>query len=204
MKQWIAAAALAASLGLAAATPAQATATLTVDGAGNLTGATGVTVGSATYDVDFRDGTCFGLYGGCDSTGDFTFHSAADAEAAAQALLDQVLIDDGTHSFDSLPGKTSGCATAETFCDPFIPYGFFDADHVLIAAAINSNAEANDGTISGGDLGTLADTTPNIFFTWAVFTPVSSVPEASTWAMMLLGLGGIGAALRRRKLAALA
>ena len=183
------------------AAPAQATATLVVDGSGNLTGATGVTVGSATYTVSFQDGTCFGLFGGCDSAA-FAFHSASDAEAAAQALLDQVFIDDGTHSFDSLPGKTRGCATAETFCDPFIPYGFFDADHVLIAAAINSNAEVNDGTQTGGEVGTLADTTPNIFFTWAIFSPVSSVPEASSWAMMLLGFAGIGAALRRHALAA--
>ena len=28
---------------------------------------------------------------------------------------------------------------------------------------------------------------------------VAAVPEASTWAMMLLGLGGIGWALRRKR-----
>lgn len=30
-------------------------------------------------------------------------------------------------------------------------------------------------------------------------TPVSPVPEPATWAMMILGLGFIGAALRRRQ-----
>ena len=202
MKQWIAAAALAASLGLAAAAPAQATAALTVDGSGSLTGATGVTIGSATYDVDFRDGSCFGLFGGC-VTSAFAFHSSADAEAAAEALLAQVFINDGTHSFDTLPGKTEGCAGTAAFCDVLIPYDLLlGFSEVATVVAINDAAEANDGTLAGFTPGTNADTANLNFLTWAVFTPVSSVPEASTWAMMLLGFGGIGAALRRRKVAA--
>ncbi|HET9629218.1 MAG TPA: FxDxF family PEP-CTERM protein [Novosphingobium sp.] len=36
----------------------------------------------------------------------------------------------------------------------------------------------------------------------ATFNPVAAVPEPATWAMMLLGLGGIGFALRRRQRAA--
>ena len=35
-------------------------------------------------------------------------------------------------------------------------------------------------------------------------TPTQGVPEPSAWAMMLLGFGGIGAVMRRRKVAALA
>ena len=36
-------------------------------------------------------------------------------------------------------------------------------------------------------------------FTAFVFTVTDAVPEPGTWAMMLLGLGGIGLAVRRRK-----
>lgn len=33
----------------------------------------------------------------------------------------------------------------------------------------------------------------------AVGTPVGAVPEPSTWAMMLLGFGAIGASMRRKR-----
>ncbi len=32
-----------------------------------------------------------------------------------------------------------------------------------------------------------------------VLTPTGGVPEPATWAMMILGLGGVGATLRRRR-----
>jgi PEP-CTERM motif len=32
-----------------------------------------------------------------------------------------------------------------------------------------------------------------------VVEPVAAVPEPATWAMLLVGLGGIGATLRRRR-----
>ena len=48
------------------------------------------------------------------------------------------------------------------------------------------------------------DTTFNFGLSNAGLLSTGSVPEPATWAMMLLGFGGIGAALRRRKLAAAA
>jgi hypothetical protein len=197
MKQPAAVAALAAFLGVHT-TPVQATASLIVNGSGQLTGATGVVVGAASYTVTFRDGTCAGLFGDCDNISDFVFQSEADATAAAQALLDQVLINDGSFSFDTIPGKTDGCAGAEIFCDVLIPYGFGDPDHAAVAVAINAVSDPDDGTISV-PFGTQADTSPNNLFTWAMFTPVSSVPEASSWAMMLLGFATMGLTVRRRR-----
>lgn len=38
----------------------------------------------------------------------------------------------------------------------------------------------------------------------AIYTPPRGVPEPATWAMMLLGFGGIGTAMRRRRNPALA
>src|SRR4051794_24777742 len=101
--------AAASALAAALASPAGA-AGLQGNGGGQLTGATGVTLGGATYDVTFADGTCAALFGGCDDLADFTFTAQADAQAAAQALLDQVLIDGGAGQFDTDFAATLGCA----------------------------------------------------------------------------------------------
>src|SRR4051794_9278684 len=117
----LALAATAAAVSLTA--PADAAATLIVNGSGQLTGATGVTVGGATYDVSFGDGTCAALFGGCAASTDFAFNTLADAQAAALALLNQVLIDGADGQFDTDYAKTLGCATNDLpGCDAVIPY----------------------------------------------------------------------------------
>jgi len=40
---------------------------------------------------------------------------------------------------------------------------------------------------------------PNDTLTLTQYTPTGGVPEPGTWAMMLLGFGGIGLAIRRRR-----
>jgi hypothetical protein len=57
-----------------------------------LDGATGVELNGSFYDVEFVDGTCVVLFSGCDSTSDFGFQSDVDAVAAAQVLINQVLL----------------------------------------------------------------------------------------------------------------
>ena len=74
-------------------------ATLQVNGAGILTGALGVSVDGTLYDVTFQDGTCAGLFAGCDDNSDFVFSSATAASSASQALLDQVF----QSQFDTTP-----------------------------------------------------------------------------------------------------
>jgi len=83
-----------------------ATPVLQVDIAGILTGANGVDVGGALYDVTFSHGSCVDLYSGCDQLSDFTFTDGFDAVAASQALLDQVLVG----VYDSDPSRTRGCS----------------------------------------------------------------------------------------------
>ena len=51
---------------------------LEVSSDGKLTGASGVEVGGALYDVAFKDGTCAGLFSGCDQAADFQFKSKTD------------------------------------------------------------------------------------------------------------------------------
>ena len=185
---------LAAAAMLASASPALA-ATQVTDGSGHLTGATGVTVGSSTYDVSFVDGTCSGLFGGCDSASDFAFQTQADGQAAADALLAQVL----TGSFDTDYTLTSGCATnGSALCALFVPYAT-DGTNFSAVAAVNSNTVADGTALVSGPVTSL-DTTSLTAFVFARFTPAAgAVPEPATWAMMLMGFGAIGAAMRRQR-----
>lgn len=168
---------------------------------GILTGATGVTVGSSTYDVSFLDGTCVGLFNGCDAASDFDFADRASALTAAQALLAQVFIG----VYDTNTSLTRGCSSAN-LCAAYVPYGnpFVgerNLEFVNVAVAANYSLEQNDFT---GVVGTLRndDTTPFTDGVYARFTlsSVAAVPEPSSWAMMLMGFGTMGAALRRRRL----
>lgn len=74
-----------------------------------LTGATGITVGSAVYDVSFVDDSCINIFDGCDETSDFFFTNIASGHAANLALLEQVLVDSILGDFDSNPALTNGC-----------------------------------------------------------------------------------------------
>jgi hypothetical protein len=76
-----------------------------------LVGAHGVEVLGQIYDVDFYEGSCRSKWGGCNPSL-FTFNTQAQAEAASQALLDQVLIDIAGNpqaQLDTDPTKLRGC-----------------------------------------------------------------------------------------------
>jgi hypothetical protein len=82
---------------------------------GKLTGASGVEVNGQLYDVEFLDGSCIELFDGCDSVDDFAFNDPAGAHLAAEALLNQVFVDDASPDlgdFDSEPQFTRGCEDA--------------------------------------------------------------------------------------------
>ena len=174
-------------------------ATQIVNGSGQLTGANGVTVGGSVYDVVFMDTSCVTAFNGCAATSDLNFTTLAASELAAQALLDQVLLDSGLGLFDSDYTLTFGCiANVSNACRVTIPY--------LVGPGLGTgqvNQALNTNTIDMTNLALMiptqdAATLPGIVY--AVFTPSSAaVPEPATWAMMLLGFGAIGFTLRRKK-----
>lgn len=99
--------------GLVAYSMAANSTILVTDPDGVLTGARGVNVLGAFYDVDFRVGLCSTFYGDCGPGGDFGGmyqppdpQKFAFAEQASWALLDQVLI--GAYDLDA--GLTFGCS----------------------------------------------------------------------------------------------
>ena len=180
-------------------------ATLNVEG-GVLMGATGVNVNGSLYDVSFLDGTCAGLYNGCDQNTDFPFTNPLNPTdntlvvAANAALLEQVFIDSPLGAFDSSPDLTNGC-TAPGVCRVFTPLwinptsglkGFF----VVYNFAPGKGADT-DNAQGGGILDN--DTTAVTDFTRAVWTQSSVVPiPAAVW-LFGSGLIGLVGFARRKK-----
>ena len=185
------------------AAPAAA-AVLLVDGNGQLTGATGVDVGGTLFDVTFVDGTCAALFDGCDEASDFAFNDQATATLAAQALFDQVFIG----NFDFTPNLTLGCGDAES-CRPLVPFetranpfnGNINFDAVQ---AINSFQSRDDEILLFDIISRFSDFSRVNDTVFASFTEqgVSEVPlPAAAW-MFLVGLGGLSAARRKKRVAA--
>lgn len=186
----------------AGATTGANAATLIVSN-GILQGATGVNVDGTLYDVAFRDGTCAALFNGCNELSDFAFNTDASAERAAQALLDQVLIDGPLGQFDSQPNLVEGCSSPTT-CGSFIPWGFVGSGAIQRVKTA-SNSGSNDGIRNNVTSPNLTTTTSSVL-NFAVFSNArplaAAVPEPGTWAMLILGFGAVGGAMRRRTVTA--
>lgn len=177
---------LAAVFALCMPAAASASATLLVNGSGQLVGATGVNVGGSLYNVAFEE--CeFGVSASCNPF----FSTDAAAALAAQALLDQVLIDSPAGTFDSDPTKIFGCGNA-AFCIVAVPYTLLnDAESAFNLPAGGDSVENTPFYWNGTTHGSAQ-------LDYAVFARFSAVPELSTWTMILLGFCGIGLAMRRR------
>ena len=205
----------AALLGLLSA--AASGATLQLSDSGTLLGATGVVIDRYTYSVEFVDGTCIARFAGCDSPQDFDFSriDRAYATSAAQALLDQVLLDTPQGQFDSLPQLTNGCVFSN-FCLLYIPVALMEGGstgngpaEVTSSAAANYSAGFSEESGSEDvvfpfvSLGRDTDTAEMSYFgdsvTYAVFHRRDSLVAApETAALLVLGLAAMAFIRRRR------
>jgi len=171
---------------------------------GTLMGANGVMVAGKSYDVRFTDGTCASVYDGCD-TKNFDFTSETDALAAAKALLGEVFIDSDAGNFDSRPSMVRGCGD-ESGCTTlirFAAHGIVAWSNVAEARNDPGTGDAVRATHSFGSTNTSTSAGSNFarFTLSAVVptTPVSAVPEPSSWALLLAGFALTSATMRRRR-----
>jgi hypothetical protein len=177
-------------------------ASLIVSG-GELMGATGVSVNGTFYDVEFVEGTCVELFEKCDQLSDFAFTTQADALAASDALLEQVMLDSVGHFFDSQPELTAGCSDIVQ-CWAHTPYGFAQGGaRVQVGVAANRSPDAEDFT-SPSTLEISHDTLAGLnaeVFVYARWTPANpaAVPEPSSLGLLGFGVLGLLAKARRRK-----
>ena len=171
---------------------------------GILHGAKEVQVGTDLYDVSFREGTCIGLYSGCDEASDFPFSNPTNdgtlGLAANLALLDQVFIDSALGAFDSTPSLTNGCFAAGG-CQINTPLFASGVNQVGIQWLFNRNNVNGDiGTGSGGglrDFDTRIQDPRNDSHVYAVWsessiTPPPPNPVSEPSMLTLLGIGLLG------------
>lgn len=156
---------------------------------GNLLGAQNVQINGSFYSVSFQDGTCVGIFNGCDDASDFLFNTTLQAQAAAQALLDQVLLDVVAGNFDSMPGLTNGCNTV-SICNIYTPYTSNPSLSLLTAyGALNANPFLSTDSIQQSSFNINADlnnSSNTVFAVWTVQAGVIPEPPLST--LLVVGL----------------
>ncbi len=199
-------------MGFVLATPmlsiprAQAAPVLDVVG-GQLQGAFMLDIDGTSFDVEFVDGTCIGVFDGCDDQGDFVIQTRDTARLAAEALFSFVFIDDPSlGAFDSDPTLTLGCAAATTSCSVILPFGISVRDPARRDAIFIINRDP----MFGGDF---TNVTPNLLpsddtipltavyarFTESNPAPVPVPSTISLFATGLLGMVGYRWGHRRRE-----
>ena len=167
---------------------------------GLLVGASNVFVGgSGWYDVNFVEGTCTGIFDGCDADEDFDFGSQVDADTAAQALVDQVFIDGPDGMFNTDPSLTYGCGDPDR-CVVVIPHTVLDEPMFMSAITMNNVGSGNSGwTIFRDDL----DSSIYDLKVFARFELISAVPvPAAFWLFGTALIGLIGFNRRKGKVLA--
>lgn len=170
---------------------AEAAVKFDTDVSGQLTGAKNISVNGLRFDVTFLDGSCSGLFSGCDQDTDFTFQTETDALSAATALLDQVFQDVSEGLFDTDPELIRGCFSTQD-CATIIPFAIIEPDSYQLVVANNVGATFPDLTFST-TAGRAQDFTFPDRVNFARFSPAAAVSEPLSLLVFSFGLFAIAA-----------
>jgi len=161
---------------------------------GELLGASNIEIDGALYNVSFREGTCIELFNDCDETSDFLFQDRDSANKASLALLSSVF---STPEFDDNPELTFGCESSD-ICTIWTPY---DISTNIVLTSVMYNYSSTSILIDGfSNLDTVTRpvdmslSTTATFAAWSLAAPVVS---PSTFALMCIGLLGLGFKFQR-------
>ena len=176
---------------------------------GKLMGASNVEVlhnsGIVLYDLEFLDGSCIQLFGGCDAASDFVFPDSLTASQAANAFFSSLLIDSPQGAFGTQPGLTNGCTVGLSIdsCLVLVPYALAPFGNVSVILATNTTANVEFSEFvsqiaankSTGDI-------PGATFARWTLVPAVAVPEPGTAANFVVGMLALLFCARRRRFAA--
>ncbi len=125
---------------------------------------------------------------GADATGTFTLNFDSSTSSYSLTSLDLIASTPFTQANSALFEKNSTLFS--------IGNGAVDGTHSFVLF-FNPALTSQTQTITYADAGENGLQNGNV--TISQVSPTSGVPEPATWAMMLLGFGGIGVAMRRSK-----
>ena len=198
MKKFLISCCMVITLGMTLTTDNSQATKLLVDDEGMLLGAKHVLVDELFYNVTFEYGSFLDLYVWADGTVNnlFDFYTSRHA---AQALLDQVLIDKGKYMFDSNPGRITGNTPTNNCAYIYTPVFLYEGEGEYVYTWTTRNYTPELEADSWRDRVSFDGTMVDDNQIWAVWEKSSPVPEPTTFLLFGSGLFGIiGTRLRRK------
>jgi|GEM_PF-3116541 len=174
---------------------AAAGASLVYNSDGKIAGVNGVRL-AKEWNVRFVEGSCVTLFNGCDDPTDFQPEMIVSVSqgAALMNALNGIGLETGQDLLWSDPSKFYGCEGKLT-CMMYIPGATFSIEGLFVGGGLMVGESVMFGVFAfdkQADTKDLPDTT------FAIFTEATSVPELSTWLMMIVGFSVVGFAMRSR------